>query len=83
MIYKIIMSRGEAIKIDEEDLRKLTDNIGEKLVRLKQGIINPSFMISIVPTDEEDVLKIPIIDTTSGVAKITGYTETLKLKNII
>ena len=77
------MSRGEAIKIDEEDLRKLTDNIGEKLVRLKQGIINPSFMISIVPTDEEDVLKIPIIDTTSGVAKITGYTETLKLKNII
>lgn len=54
MIYQIEMSRGPSIKIDEEDLAKIKANIGESLISVKQGIINPSFMISIIPTDEED-----------------------------
>jgi hypothetical protein len=54
MIYQIEMSRGPSIKIDEEDLAKIKANIGESLISVKQGIINPSFMISIIPTDDED-----------------------------
>lgn len=49
------MSRGPSIKIDEEDLVKIKENIGESLIAVKQGIINPSFMISIIPTDEKEV----------------------------
>ena len=55
MIYQIEMSRGPSIKIDEEDLVKIKENIGESLIAVKQGIINPSFMISIIPTDEKEV----------------------------
>lgn len=54
MIYTVEMSKGPSIKIDEEDLAKIKANIGESLISVKQGIINPSFMISIIPTDEED-----------------------------
>lgn len=54
MIYEVIMSKGEKIKIDEEDLVKIKENLSANLIRVKQGIINPSFMVMIVPTNEED-----------------------------
>ena len=62
MIYLLNMSKGKDIKIDEDDLQKLKDNIKAPLIQLKQGIINPSFMISIVPTDEPDVIKRPKVE---------------------
>ena len=55
MIYIVNLSKGDQIKIDEEDLQNITRNIKAPLIRVKQGIINPSFMISIIPTDEKDV----------------------------
>lgn len=69
------MSRGNKIKIDEEDLQKLKDNIKAPLIQLKQAIINPSFMISIVPTDEKDVVQKPLFehDRENRVSKIVGY----------
>jgi len=59
MIYKLVLSKGDDIKLDEEDLEKIQNNIAEKLIRIKQGIFNPSFMISIIPTDENEFTKRP------------------------
>lgn len=53
MIYKINMSKGDAIKIDSEDLQKIKLNIQAPLITIKQAIINPSFMISIIPLPGE------------------------------
>lgn len=82
MIYLVNMSRGKDIKIDEEDLQKLRENIKAPLIQLKQGIINPSFMISIIPTDEPDEVKKPKIEYAERngerIAKIIGE-ESIKL----
>ena len=77
MIYEIQMSRGPSIKIDEDDLVKIKKNIGESLIQIKQGIINPSFMIAIIPTDEEETRVKNLIEIHEGRAVITG-TETIK-----
>lgn len=75
------MSKGDTILIDEHDLEKIKTNIKAPLIQIKQGIINPSFMISIVPTDKESVKKIPIIETGEGIAKIVGYENEDVLNN--
>jgi len=77
MIYEIQMSKGPSIKIDEDDLVKIKKNIGESLIQIKQGIINPSFMIAIIPTDEEETRLKHLIEQRDGRAVITG-TETIK-----
>ena len=89
MIYKIVMSKGEEIKIDEEDLVKIKANIGESLIQIKQGIINPSFMIAIIPTDEPETQIKHILEKRGNTAVITA-TETIKklvdkmtIKNIL
>lgn len=50
------MSKGPSIRIDDDDLEKIRKNIGESLIQIKQAIINPSFMISITPTNEKSVI---------------------------
>jgi len=77
MIYEIQMSKGPSIKIDEDDLVKIKENIGESLIQIKQGIINPSFMIAIIPTDEEETRVKKLIEIHEGRAVITA-TETIK-----
>ena len=72
MIYQVEMSRGPSIKIDESDLAKIKENITESLISVKQGIINPSFMISIIPTQEKEFVIRPKIELESGAAKIVG-----------
>lgn len=73
MIYLINMSKGESIKIDEEDLTKIQENLSAPLIRVKQAIINPSFMISITPSgNEEDLVTRKKIVVEDGVAKIVG-----------
>lgn len=81
MIYQIEMSKGPSIKIDDDDLAKIRANIGESLIAVKQGIINPSFMISIIPTDEKDVVIKQKVEIVDGMAKITGQEEIKKLAN--
>ncbi len=56
MIYDLLLSKGQSIKIDEEDLQKIRTNISSNLIQVKQGIFNPSFMVMIVPTKEPDVI---------------------------
>jgi len=77
MIYKIVMSKGEEVKIDEDDLVKIKANIGESLIQIKQGIINPSFMIAIIPTDEQETRVKDLIEIRDGRAVVTA-TETIK-----
>lgn len=75
MIYEVIMSKGEKIKIDEEDLAKIRINLSASLIQVKQGIINPSFMVMIVPTNEADVVSKPIIELDGMTAKYVGEEE--------
>ena len=72
MIYIINMSKGDNIKIDELDLNHIQENLSAPLIRVKQAIINPSFMISITPTNEEEFKIKPIIKLENGMAKIIG-----------
>lgn len=73
MIYIINMSKGENIKIDDEDLVKIQDNLSAPLIRVKQAIINPSFMISITPSENEsDLVTRKKVVVENGVAKIIG-----------
>jgi hypothetical protein len=75
MIYEIIMSKGEKIKIDEADLAKLQENIKAPFVRVKQAIINPSFLVMIVPTNQEDTTARVKVELEGNVAKVTGTEE--------
>lgn len=69
------MSRGANIKIDEADLAHIQKNIDQSLIRVKQGIINPSFMVSIIPTNEKDVEIKNKIEMKEGRAVIVGSEE--------
>jgi len=75
------MSKGKEIYIDEEDLAKIKDNIKASLIQVKNAIINPSFMISITPHEEVDIVRRPIIERDNGVARIVGYEEVKKLED--
>lgn len=67
------MSKGENIKIDDEDLVKIQENLSAPLIRVKQAIINPSFMVSITPSeDEDDIVTRKKVIVENGVAKIVG-----------
>lgn len=89
MIYNIEMSKGPSIKIDEEDLVHIQKNIAQALIRVKQGIINPSFMISIIPTEEKDtrdISKIEIINgrpTLISTTKSKTISDKMNINNII
>jgi hypothetical protein len=51
--YKIIMSRGDHIQIDADELPNVLKGIVEKNpVIVRRGIINPSFYVSIVKDEE-------------------------------
>lgn len=69
------MSKGPNIKIDEQDLAHLQANIEKSLIRVKQGIINPSFMVSIIPTNEKDVEIKNKIELKDGRPVIVGTEE--------
>jgi len=75
MIYTVEMSKGPNIKIDEQDLTHLQANIEKSLIRVKQGIINPSFMVSIIPTNEKDVEIKNKIEMKDGRPVIVGTEE--------
>ncbi len=79
MIYLINMSKGDAIKIDEQDLTKIKANISEKLIAVKQAIINPSFMISIVPTEEKEFVDKKKVILKDGRATLIEQTDTRAL----
>lgn len=56
MIYKVVMSNGPEVAIEsEEALQKFLEeaNSGKKLVLTKYGVINTSFIVSVVRHKEK------------------------------
>ena len=51
--YKVIMSRGQGISIDADEVAKVFDGIrrGQPIL-VRQGLINPSFFINIIEDTE-------------------------------
>lgn len=68
MNYLIQLSNKTEIEIDEADFKKLTENSSSgNLIRLKRGIVNPSFIVSIIPSSVEKKRKIKgHIDSLTG-----------------
>src|SRR3990167_2326326 len=55
--YRISMSSKDKIVVDEDDFAKLEQNLGTgNLIRLKKGIVNPSFIVSIYPITQQEAL---------------------------
>lgn len=53
MTYKIILSTKETIPVDADEVQKLLDNVsGKNLIRLRAGIINPSYFVALVEDKE-------------------------------
>lgn len=51
--YKIILSSKTEVLIDEDELENVMSAIDQgAMVKVRQGIINPSFVIAIVPALE-------------------------------
>ena len=47
--YKAIMSSGDPIRIERDEMDRLLKAAGTgSFVRVRQGVINPSFLVSIV-----------------------------------
>lgn len=46
--FKVIMSRGDAIQIDEEELDAVVEGMNTgKVIIVKRGVINPSYLVTI------------------------------------
>jgi len=51
--YKIIMSRGDSLQADEDELQKIIEAIQKGMpCALRQGLFNPSFYVSIIQDEE-------------------------------
>lgn len=51
--FKIVMSTGDSIPIDPEEVDAVYRGLEQgSLIRVKQGIVNPSFLVSIVKDKE-------------------------------
>ena len=47
--YKAVMSTGDVIRIDGDEIGKVMRGVnGKQAVMVKQGLINPSFLVSVV-----------------------------------
>jgi|SRR3990167_9093527 len=75
--YQIILSTKQVIEIDQTEFEKVINNLEKgRLVKVKQGIFNPSFVVSIIPVQRELETKIAgHIDESTGRFIATEYKE--------
>ena len=76
--YEVVTSVAKKVVIiDQEDFDKIEKYSGSgALIRVKQGIINPSFIVVILPTKVETKKKVEgHIDEKRGVFVVTGEKE--------
>ena len=72
MIYKLQLSNKGEFEIDEEDYQNVLKSVGSgNLAKIKQAIINPSFIVAIIPQRE------------TKEKKIEGYFDEEKRKFIV
>ena len=86
MIYKLQLSNKESIQIDQEEYNKVKENISANFIELKRGIINPSFVVSIIPdyeaTAQENKYKVDIDKLTAPISITKEQIKELK-QNIL
>lgn len=66
MIYKIQLSTKEIININEAEYKKFKENIGSTFLEFENGIINPSFVVSITIDREASKEEIRIQERNQG-----------------
>lgn len=72
MIYLLELSTKTKIKIDSDDYEKFLNADSSRFVKLKQGIVNPSFVVSITATEEKLEKKVEgYIDEDTGKYVVT------------
>ncbi len=55
--FKVILSTKTEVKCDKDEIKKVIEGIKDGgIIRLRQGLINPSFIVAVV-SDEERRLK--------------------------
>lgn len=83
MIYELHTSTGQKIRIDDDDLKKISDNTDQFMVKLKQGIVRPPFISVIVPTNEKETKVESIIERRGDKVVVTGEREVKVLKDLM
>jgi hypothetical protein len=83
MIYELHTSTGQKIRIDDDDLKKISDNTDQFMVKLKQGIVRPPFISVIVPTNEKETKIESIIERRGDRLVVTGEKEVKVLKDLM
>lgn len=59
MRYQVLLSSNRVIEIDDEDFEKIKREVGSgNLIQVKRGILNPSFIVAIVPKETETARKV-------------------------
>lgn len=79
--YKAHMSNRETVTLDEEDFAKLVEGMNSgSFVKLKQAIINPSFLMMIVPLSKTNAMQevIPERKIEGHIDERTGTFKVLK-----
>ena len=72
------MSHGDAIKVDEDEVREVMMGIdGKHPIIVKQGLINPSFVVSVV-VDKDRVEKTYGDGSVSGLATLENVFDNVK-----
>lgn len=83
MIYELHTSTGQKIRIDDEDLQKISDNADQFMIKLKQGIVRPPFISVIVPTGEDEWVKQFITEHRDGRVIVTGEKKVKRLGDLM
>ena len=56
MIYKLYLSNGTSMPVNEQELKKFRDKTSANFIELTAGIINPSFIVGIMMDTELSLL---------------------------
>lgn len=84
MIYELRCSDGTKIKIDDEDLKKIESHNDAFMLRLKQGIVRPPFITSILPTKEKEFKELMEYEKTeSGTMRRVGRGKVRAIRDLM
>lgn len=54
--YKVILSTKTEVKCDKNEIQRVIEGIGTGgIIKLKQGLINPSFIVAVVEDEERRI----------------------------
>lgn len=72
--YKVVLSTGDPVQIEQEEIQKLIDNAHVKgVIVFKRGIVNPSFIVSVV--EDKDRMEAWVRECKANAEISDGYTQ--------